>query len=187
MHARLARTVALALPLLLVACGEDPVSTSQPVGINLDVKGEDKITTVNVDKGITTESGNPYGAFVDAAKRDLGKDPSKIDVESVELLLGSKVTGVTKLEDIFGGQVDVLFLMNDTNNTYPVAHAESVTGTGPIDMTIDWDPESVSEADFAKLLGGSFKVVLRAPAAASFQVKGPSATLQATFKMTAFE
>jgi len=36
---------------------------------------------VTDDKGINTESGNPYGAFVANAQREIGGDPASIDVE----------------------------------------------------------------------------------------------------------
>ena len=60
-------------------------------------------------------------------------------------------------------------------------------GAGPLAMVVDWDGGAVTGADYARLLGGSFKVVIRGPAAAGFQKKGPVADLQATFTFTAFE
>jgi len=70
-------------------------------------------------KGITTESGNPYGAFVGDARTKLGHDPSRVELDGVSLTLGAQSTGVTALDQIYSGAVDVLFLMNDTNNSYP--------------------------------------------------------------------
>ncbi len=62
----MARLAYIALgSLALAACGDDPVSYSEPVGINLKAKSSDTINNVVTDdKGINTESGNPYGAFV---------------------------------------------------------------------------------------------------------------------------
>ena len=49
----------------VIGCGDDPVSFSAPVGINLKAKsGEVVNNAISNDKGINTESGNPFGAFV---------------------------------------------------------------------------------------------------------------------------
>jgi len=108
--------------LALAGCGDDPVSYSAPVGINLKAKSANSTNGVVTDeKGINTESGNPFGAFVTDARRELGRDPGYIDVDEVTVLLGAGSTGVTRLGEVFTGNVEVLFQMNDTNNTYPVA------------------------------------------------------------------
>ena len=178
----------LLLPCLLAACGDDPVNFSQPVGINLKAKsGEVSNNVISDDKGITTESSNPYGAFVSEAQRKIGADPSLIDVDGLTLVLGAQSTGVTKLEEIYTGDVDVAFIMNDTNNTYDVAHVMNPAGVGPVDMDTSFDAESVSDVDFAKFLSGSFKVVIRGSAAADFTTKGADATLLLTFTFAAFE
>ena len=178
-------TSILSFSLLGSACG--PVTASAPVGINLEVKAEDGRATLDEGKGITTENGNPYGAFISNAKKVLGRDPSRVEVDSVTLFLGGKSSGVTGLEQVFGGRADVLFLMNDTNNSYPAAHLDAPSGAGPVAMGVDWNGGAVTGADYTRLLGGSFKVVIRGPAAAGFQKKGPVADLQATFTFTAFE
>ena len=176
--------------LFLVACGDDPVSYSEPVGLTLKAKSDDTTNGVVTDeKGITTESGNPYGAFVSNARRELGNtDPGAIEVEKVELFLGADSTGVTTLGGVFNGNVEVLFQMNDTNNSYPVAHGtiEAATGAGPFGLAIDFDP-AIPDADYAKLLGGSFKVIVRGPAASGFETKGADADLQTTLTFAAFE
>ena len=55
------------LPLALcalAACGSDPVSFSEPVGIELKAKSGDVTNAAMTEqKDITTESGNPYGKF----------------------------------------------------------------------------------------------------------------------------
>jgi hypothetical protein len=48
----------------------------------------------------------------------------------------------------------------------------------------DW--AQVSATDRSEMLGGGFKVVLRAPAAADFASKGADASLQTTFTFAAF-
>lgn len=184
---------ALASSLLvgLVACGDDPLSYSAPVGINLKAKSDDTVNnTVTDDKGITTESGNPYGAFVNDARVKLGgNDPGVIEVDSVELFLGANSSGVATLGEIYNGNVEVLFEMNDTNNSYPVAHGTigASTGSGPIGLGVDFDGAAIPELDYAKLLSGSFKVITRGPAAAEFMQKGADADLQVTFTFAAFE
>jgi len=176
--------------LVLAACGDDPVSYSQPVGINLKAKsGETVNAVVSNDKAITTENGNPYGAFVGDAEVTLGHDPSRITVDHVDLLLGASTTGVTALGEIFVGDVELLFQMNDTNNSYPVATLaiDAATTAGPIGVDSTFDSDDAGDVDFAKILGGSFKVVIRGPAAPDFASKGAEADLQATFTFAAFE
>lgn len=179
--------IALVL-LTLVGCSDDPVSYSMPVGINLKAKS-DAVTNsvISDDKQITTESGNPYGAFISDAHAKLGKDPARIEIDKLTLLLGAQSTNVTKLEEVYTGDVDVAFLMNDTNNTYDVGHVMNPTGVGPVELNVVFQSDAVPDADFTKFLGGSFKVVIRGSAAAGFSTKGAEADLQATFTFSAFE
>lgn len=179
------------IPLALLsvaACGSDPVNFSAPVGINLKAKsGEVANNAISDEKGITTESGNPFGAFISDAHTKLGKDPARIEIDKLTLTLGATSIGVTKLEEVYTGDVDVAFITNDTNNTYDAGHVMNPTGVGPVDVTVAFNPEDVSPADFTKILGGSFKVVIRGPAAATFSTKGAEANLQLTFTFAAFE
>jgi hypothetical protein len=174
----------------LAACTDDPVTYSAPVGINLKAKSADTINNVVSDeKGINTESGNPYGAFVTDARRELGRDPSRIEAAKVELFLGASSTGVVTLGEVFTGNVEVLFQMNDSNNSYPVASKElpASTTAGPFVLAATFDSDAVSDGDYAKLLGGSFKVITRGPAATGFTMKGADADIQVTFTFSAFE
>ncbi len=177
---------------MLTACGgDDPVSYSAPVGINLKAKSADTVNDVVADeKGITTESGNPYGGFISDARVALdGADPSSIELTAVELLLGGNSTGVATLEEIFQGTVDVQFQMNDSDNSYPAASADIVepVGAGPVEFSATFDSGDVQGDDFTRLLGGSFKVIIRGPAATDFTTKGADADLQLTFTFEAFE
>lgn len=178
------------IALLATACADDPLSYSAPVAINLKAKsGDTQNAVVTDEKGITTESGNPYGAFVSDAQRTLdGRDPATIEVDKVELFLGANSTGVTTLGEVFDGDVDVLFQMNDTNNTYPVAGRSipATTAAGPVTLDVEFSGD-VPEADFEKMLSGSFKVVVRGAAASGFEAKGADADLQTTFVFAAFE
>jgi len=175
--------------LLLSGCG-DPVSFSAPVGINLKTKaGDVRNGVVTQDKGITTESGNPYGAFISEARSELeGKDPGTIEIPSLTLLLGAQSTGVTALEQVFTGKVEVLFVMNDTDNTYPVGNIENPKGPGPVDLDVTFDSDTITGEDRTKLLGGAFKSVIRGPAATSFAPpNNAEASLQLTFTFEAYE
>jgi hypothetical protein len=181
------KIVALAF-VSMAACGADPVSYSAPVGINLTVKSGDVMNNaISDDKGITTESGNPYGTFVNDAQAKLGRDPSRIEIDKVTLTLGAQSTGVTTLGEVYTGDVDVAMITNDTNNTYDVGHVTSPTGVGPASIDVVFQSAEVPAADFAKMLTGSFKVVIRGPAATTFNSKGAQANLQVTFTFAAFQ
>ena len=179
----------VAFSLLLAACGSDPVQYSAPVGIELKAKSGDVTgNVVSEQKDITTESGNPYGAFVNTATAKLnGHDPSRVEIEQLTLTLGAQSTGVTALEQVVIGDVDIAFLVNDSNNTYDAGHVMNPTGVGPVTMDPSFDWSMVAPADQARMLKGSFKVSLRGSAAAGFQTKGADASLEARFTFTAFE
>ncbi|MEJ7598972.1 MAG: hypothetical protein WKG01_13775 [Kofleriaceae bacterium] len=182
------KLIGLAFVTGLAACGDDPVSYSAPVGINLKAEsGSVSGTAISDEKGITTESGNPYGAFVASARTKLGHDPSRIGVDKITLTLGAGTTGVTALEQIYMGDVDVLFQMNDTNNSYPVGRVSNPTATGPVDVGVLLESDAVSDVDWPKFLGGSFKVIIRGNAATDFQSSGAKADLQLNFTFAAFE
>ena len=181
------KTTLLAVSLL-AACGDDPVNYSAPVGIELKTKsGEVMNSAVNAEKGITTESGNPYGKFVDDARARLGRDPGSIELESVTMTLGAQSTNVASLADVLTGESAVTFLVNDTNNTHVAGHFTNPTGVGPVGGHVAFDWATVGDQDVAKMLGGGFKVGLTGPAAAGWESKGAEASLQLTFTFTAFE
>lgn len=174
---------------LLAACGDDPVNYSAPVGIELKAKSGEVTSSNSItpEKSITTESGNPYGKFVADARAKLGRDPGHIELDEVTLTLGAQSSNVANLEQVMTGEVNVSFLTNDTNNTFIAAKFNGPTGVGPVEGTSTFDWELVGPQDIEKMLGGSFKVVLNAPAAAEFATKGADASLQLTFTFTAFE
>lgn len=181
--------IAFAL-LLWASCSDDPISYSAPVGLNLKVKSADSTSgVVSSDKSINTESGNPYGAFIAAAREKLGRAPGEIEVAEAALYLGATSVGVTTLGEVFTGNVEVLFQMNDTNNSYPVATEAlaSTTLAGPFALDATFMSDDVAALDLEKLLGGSFKVALRGPASAGFSTKGAEADLQLTLTFAAFE
>jgi hypothetical protein len=180
---------AIALSCALAACGDNPVSFSAPVGITLKAKSGDVAAgTIRESKDIPTESGNPYGAFINDAMAKLGgKAPSSIEVNDVTLTLEGTSTGVATLDKVFTGDVDVSFQMNSGNATYDVAHAMNPTTAGPFDMTVAFDYSKVAPADKPGFLTGAFKVILSGPAATTFAAAGASADLQVTFTFDALQ
>jgi hypothetical protein len=182
------RMNSFALVLSLAACGDDPLTYSDSVAINLKAEsGAVNGTAISDEKGITTESGNPYGAFMTEAANELGRDPGRIEIDALTLTLGAQSTGVTALEQVYTGDVDVLFLMNDTNNTYNAGRITNPTGTGPLPVGVLLDSDAVSDQDWPKYLGGSFKVIIRGTAATDFASKGAKADLQLAFTFAAYE
>jgi hypothetical protein len=188
------RTVILAYSLTMLAaagCSDDPLRYSEPVSINLKAKSADTVQgVVSDDKGITTESSNPYGKFVTDARAQLGgHDPGSITLDGTSLLLGAGSTGVTRLGEIFTGDVEVLFEMNDTNNSFPAAAGTiaATDGGGPITLDSTFASSQVGSEDYTKLIAGSFKVSMRGPAAADFMTKGADADIQITLTFAAFE
>jgi len=176
--------------LAITGCADDPLRYSEPVSINLKAKSADTVQgVVSDDKGITTENGNPYGKFVADARAELGRDPSSITLDATSVLLGAGSTGVARLGEVFTGDVEVLFEMNDTNNSFPAATgaiAASATG-GPVALDAGFSSEAMAAADYDKLIAGSFKVVMRGPAAVDFMTKGADADLQITLTFAAYE
>jgi hypothetical protein len=175
--------------VLLAACGADPVQYSAPVGIELKAKSGDVTdSVVSEQKDITTESGNPYAAFVNDSMAKLdGHDPSRLELDRLTLTFGAQSTGVTTLDQVLTGDVDVAFLVNDSNNTYDAGHVTNPAGVGPADVDTTFDWSMVAPADQARMLNGSFKVALHGTAAAGFSGKGANASLQLTFMFTSFE
>lgn len=181
------------MPLLvLAACGDDPINYSDQVVLNLKGDADKVNVSTNVltdEKNITTESGNPYGAFVNDARGALGHDPSRIEVESVSLLLGA-ASEVASLGAVWDGQVDVLFVMDTSENSYPVASAivdEEVTDGGPAELEVTFDPDTVSDVDLAKFIAGSFKVVLRGTVQQSFADSTAKTEQQVSLTFAAYE
>jgi hypothetical protein len=177
---------------LPAACGggDDPVSYSAPVGIELKADADKVVdTTITDEKGITTESGNPYGAFVQEARNELGHDPGEIDVTGVDIRLND-TQGVTNLNEIFEGDVEILFQMTATSDIFPVATVTidaTTEGGGPIDAVIDFVPEDFVDQNLADLVSGNFKVVYRGTANPTYGGTANKADLQITFTFEAFE
>ena len=84
----------------------------------------------------------------------------------------------------------MVFIMNDSNNEFPVAHATIDAGTdgrGPVTMDVDFDSTTILNDDWSRLMTGSFSVALAGLAGPGFDTKGADAALQLTFTFAAFE
>ncbi len=193
MHAKtltqLPHLLALVAALVLGGCSKDPVSVSRPVGISVPVASKDAGTggAVAVDKNINTESGNPYGAFVNAARDALdGNNPSRIAVVGLSLELLQSSTNVSALDQVFTGPVAVSFQMNGTNAIYPVGSVTNPAGTS-VGLQVAFDSQSIPPADYDSLVGGQFKVVLAGTAPNGFESANALADLLANFVFVAYE
>lgn len=174
-----------------MGCEEEPVSYSSPVGIELKAesgKAENGILTEKKD--ITSEMSNPFGAFVNEAQALLGRNPARIEVTEVSLLLGATSTGVNALGAIFAGRVEVFFDMRDSGDTVPVAHAmidQSVADGGPMILDLDFDSSIIAGGNLQDLINGKFDVVLRGPVHEDFDSLDAKGDIQVTMRFEAFE
>jgi len=176
----------MSLATVGIGCGHN--SYSGQVAINLDTKSSDvSAGTITTDKSITAEAGNPYALFLSNAQAKLGKVPSNVQVSGLTLFLAATSQGVVALEQVFTGQVDMLFLMTGSGTSYSVGHFTNYTGPGPVNATVDFDPTKIIGQDHIDLMSGNFKVVLRGVAATGFATRGADANLQNTFTFEAVE
>ena len=183
-----ARLAAVLLAVLAAACGsKDPVTYSEPVGISLDVRSGDVVGgAMEVDKNVTTESGNPYGAFVNAATRALGANPSRIAVTSATLALEPSSTNVATLQQAFTGTVRLAFRPSGTDSSYPAASVVQPAGAGPVPMQVSFDSTAMTPADFQDLVGANFRVVLTGTPATGFASAGATARLESILTFVAY-
>jgi hypothetical protein len=181
---------ALAISLSLAAgCGSDPVSVSEPIGIELKVKSSDVATdgTVTADKNITTESGNPWGKFVGDAEAKLGGQPGRIDLDLAALSLGPASSGVAALGEIFDGEVTVQF-ETDSATDYAVAAGTVDASSGnEVELDPGFSFGDFQDAELDALLAGTFRVVLVGPTTGGFAGAGADADLELTLDFSAFE
>jgi hypothetical protein len=177
------------VPLIVAGCGHTPVSYSQPVDVTLPTINQKSVSgaNVSVQKNINTVSGNPYGAFVNAAVQQLnGKNPSRIAVTSVTLtLLGT--SSATGLQQVFGGPVNVNFVFSaGSGTTTTVGQVGSVSGTSA-SLTTTFDSRTLSPGDYTSLVQGQFDSVLTGPAASGFATSTLTADVKTTFTFVAYE
>lgn len=182
-------TLLIAFTCLASACGEDAVSHSDIVGIEVKADADKVVNdTISDEKNINTESGNPYGAFITEAQNALGADPGRIEITSVTIQLNDSV-GVAALNEIFDGDVDIVFQMPTSGDEVRVASgavSAETEGAGPYELIVEFDSDQLNDANYADLIAGSFKVLYRAPANAAYAGSGAKTDLQINFEFEAF-
>ena len=152
------------------AVGGDGLNTmnfSRPVSIRIDKfkDGEVRNESFDVDKSINTESGNPYGRFLQQARTALGRAPAAVVVERVTLTLGADSQGVTSFEQFLGGPL-TLYFVNSANTTVNVGTVTQPTGAGPVEVVITATRDTLAPIR-EDMVQGNFKVGVRVPAAAA--------------------
>lgn len=163
----------LVLSILVVGCTESrgPVDSGQ-ISLTINSINPSDIRTagtVSKDENISTESGNPWGAFARAAKDECGGDPVAFEVLTTTMSLdvdGSD--NVAAFEDVISGAATVYFLSTSgsdaTATRADVASAATVTGIGPVTMSVGASRTAL-EPLLDRLVGGDFHVGLRAATA----------------------
>jgi hypothetical protein len=182
---KIAILAVLLVPILL-ACGDEVVSYSAPVGINTKLRSTDVGAgdAVLLTKNINTESGNPYGAFVNAAARALGRPPSRIVVTYLSLELLDTSSGVTNLNEVFTGQVSIGFELDGV--VYPAGTVTNPVGVG-FPMAATFDSAGLDPTAYDDLVGGGFPVILSGTATSGFAGAGATADLKTTFGFMAYK
>jgi len=182
------RSACLGALAAIAACGTDPVSSSAPVTLELKAEsGAPNGAVTSEQKDITSEPGNPYGAFIADARTELGRDPGRVEIDTVTLALDARSMGVSTLDQVYAGDVDVLFLLRDTNDTYDVARIADPAGIGPMGLRVMLGSDELADPDWPRFLDGKFKVIVRGTAAPPFATRGATAILHLTFTFAAFE
>lgn len=86
--------------VLLFACGDSGVLTSQPIALDVGgiKEGEINNGAYNRDKSVTSDSGNPYHEFLQQAKGKLdGMNPGRVGVEKIVLAVDGSSKGIGSL------------------------------------------------------------------------------------------
>lgn len=164
--------LALVLALLVISgCGgdDDPMGPVDSPTITLTVNSMNPsdIRTPGIiekDENISTESGNPWGRFIDSATDECGGDPAGFDVLMVSMALdvaGSQ--DVTQLDDVIDGTATVFFSSTRGSDASAVrvnVASGPVVGAGPVTL-----PLAATRASFAvlheRMVGGDFHVGVR--------------------------
>ncbi len=168
---------ALAVTLAVAGCGDasntggggggvNTAGYSGPVNIRIDKFKPDEARNgvFDNDKSVNTESGNPYGAFLQAARAALGRDPAAVLVDRVTLTIDRDTRGVSAFEQVLGGPLTVYLASSST--TVNIGTVTQPTGAGPVEVTITATRDTLAPIN-ARLLDGGFKVGIRVPVAAA--------------------
>lgn len=145
--------------------GANTVNYSGPVTINVDKfkDGDVRNEAFDSDRSVSTESGNPYGAFQQQARAVLGRPPAAVVVDRVTLTLGADARGVTAFEQFLGGPLTLYLASSQT--TVNVGTVAQPRGAGPVEVQITATRDTLAPIQ-NDLTQGSFKVGIRVPAAA---------------------
>lgn len=162
-HAKLARIFAAVLLALVLhaGCGDDPAAVTGPITLTISSINESDIDNGVVwkDKNISSESGNPWGEFIDDAQSQLGGDPSEFEFISATVTLDvASSDEVAGFEDVAAGSMRLM--ITRTNGDTPVIIAELADPSGTeVDL-----PITASRSDLAThhsaMVGGDFKARL---------------------------
>lgn len=171
----------------LFGCGGGPISVSQPITLSETAGASDVVAGVLTwDRGVNSDTGSPFANFIGAARQQLdGKDPSRLELTSASLFLGGQSQGVTALEQVFSGRVDML--LQTSHTSYAAGHLDQANGAGPDEFTVEFNWNAVAPDDRTDLFNGNFKVVLRGDATSTFATTDSKADLQTTIAFQAYE
>jgi hypothetical protein len=150
----------------LASCGE--VATfSQPISFKVGKVGDGDVQneTFDFDKDASTEAGDPYKAFIDAARVELeGRDPSAFEVSRIVMVVGSDSKGVGT-----GGFAEVMtaveVYITKSETTVVVGRLDTVPSGTTVEVPISGDREAL-QVMHRHLLKGDFKVGVRGDARA---------------------
>lgn len=152
--------------LVVAACGTGPVD-SGTISVTVNSMNESDIRTpgiVQKDKNIATQSGNPWGRFIDAAQAECARDPAGFEVRSVSIAL-DPASDIAAFQDVIDGAVTVYF--SDVSGSDAAAIRADVgsttapTGVGPVALSVSGTRSSLNPLR-ARLVGGDFHVGVRA-------------------------
>jgi len=136
---------------------------------------------------VTTETGNPYGAFINNAIKDLGKGPSSIGVDKMTLIMGAGTKGIVGFEDLFSDDVYIFFSNEERTKTEYVGTVEKPSGVGPIYVGITASDEELKNILFSEMLSGNFRVGYRGITGLSGKSSDLDASLEVTIIFVAYE
>jgi hypothetical protein len=175
MNTKVKRTALFAVATA-VACGDagsphdgNTVGYSGPVVVRLDKFKHDDVRneSFDSDKSINSESGNPYGAFLNQARAVLGRPPAAVLLESATITLDGSSTGVTTIDQFLTASPSApltLYFANSGTTVNVGTLTVPPRGPGPVSIQITATRATLAPIN-NELVQGSFKVGIRVPAA----------------------
>lgn len=152
--------------LTVAACGAGPVD-SGTISLTVNSMNESDIRTpgtVQKDKNIGTETGNPWGRFIDVAQAECGRDPAGFEISSASIALDPG-SDVTAFPDVIDGTAAVFF--SDVSGSDAAATKVDVgsttgpTGAGPVALSVSGTRSNLAPLR-DRMVGGDFHVGVRA-------------------------